>query len=153
MLTFANTRFGYSLQYPATYFDRGESSFPAAVDEQHFASEDVHAPLELSPDGLWLIVRVDTNVNHLSLADLAASHLYLTTATVRDVRQLEVAGEPAIQQVEDDHGAGHEYAYCVMTYVIHNDRLFTIEAVTFAEQAFSLHREEYNEVVASFRFD
>lgn len=152
--SYANPKYGYSLEYPSTYFDLGESrDLPLpTLDEKYFATADVPSPIELGLDDLWLSIRVIDNRQKESVDAWAARHpASASDVVISDVTPIQVGGKPAIQQIEDETKGPHESSYGAVTYVDDGDLILLIIGLTPSTSAFNAHADEYQAVVDSMR--
>jgi hypothetical protein len=53
---YTHPRWGYSVAYPATWFNLGNFGVPDT--DKYFSNENVGAPLQLDKQGIWLTIRV-----------------------------------------------------------------------------------------------
>ena len=149
--SYTNEQYGYSFEYPATYFDLGESrDLPAPLlDDKYFATANTSNPLELGLSDLWLTIRVVDNAQRESLESWAASHLNSPSdPDPPSVKRIVVGGRPAIQQIEDAMTGPHEPSYSVVTYVDEGDLVLCINGMGLAKSGFDAHAAEYQAMVA-----
>ena len=145
--------YGYSLAYPATFYDLG-----GQAAEHYFATQSqaelAEGPMALAPDNLWVTVRVLENPAQQPLADwLAANQMARPEAQAITINDL-----PAIRQVEDSTGApGIEGGYAVSTYLASGDKVYQIQALTSpatsTADSFNRYASAYDLMTYSFNLN
>jgi len=55
--TYMSTNWGYTVKYPATWYDLPNSGAPDA--DKYFSNQKVANPAQMEPGGVWLTIRIE----------------------------------------------------------------------------------------------
>jgi hypothetical protein len=142
-------RYHYRFVLPPGYTARGGGPVDAPRYDRYFSNEDVEQPLELSPNGVFITVRVVPNPQEYSLSEWVTNHRTETSpaCVVSEPRELTIAERPAeqITVVSDCL-----FRAAPITYVAEGDEVFSIWMAPMSLSAAEEQRPAYQQILGTF---
>jgi hypothetical protein len=102
---YSNSTYHYSLKYPTGWYDVPNGGAPST--DKYFANQNVGAPLQMVPGGIWLTVRVAVGTATRCAPSGTQGRLILSQKTTT------VSGYPATEYELGPGGPSASYDYVV----------------------------------------
>jgi TolA-binding protein len=145
-------QYDYSIKYPKNWYNF--PNFSMSDSEKSFSNKNVGYPLEIGPDGIWIAISIRENTEYLSLSEWASRHTHSPQAVVANVKNININGLSAIQQVEDfTKTEGTDGGYSMVTYLAQDKKVYSIRSITYKGATFDEYKNEYNLIVESFKLN
>ena len=141
--TYVSARWGYSIAYPANWYDLPNSGAPDT--QKYFSSENVGAPLLMSSRGVWETIEVQP----YSAASCPAS--YVTSSAARQ-SPITVDGVATTRYVINMTPSGAEASYGIGVWVKDGASCYSIQFDSPTASTRDANAGIDDQAIASFKF-
>ena len=141
--TYISARWGYSIDYPASWHDLPNSGAPDI--QKYFSNENVGAPLQMSASGVYETITIGPNQSEPCAASWVSS---------MSIRQSPITldGVSTIRYVVNFTPSGTEASYMVGVWVGHSGSCYSITFLSLNPSARDANIDVADQAIASFRF-
>ncbi|MDD3284321.1 MAG: hypothetical protein PHZ07_01880 [Patescibacteria group bacterium] len=147
--TYYDAKNNYTIKYPNNWISMKDTSDWIV----YFLNENVGAPLEMSSNGIFVVVSANVNSDNLTLSDWISREKISKGTEILSSENININGIEAIQrikdatQVEDTSGL-----YSIHTYFLKDNTIYSIVGMSSDKEGLNKNIEEYKYMVNSFDF-
>jgi hypothetical protein len=141
--TYVSTRWGYSIDYPADWFDL--DNFGAPDTEKYFSNEKVGAPLEMTAHGVWETMEVQPNSTGSCPPSYVAKYVVRQSPTTVD-------NISATRYVINQTPSGGEAGYLIGIWVMHGGSCYSIQFLSSIPATRDANADVADQTISSFKF-
>jgi len=141
--TYLSARWGYSIDYPADWFDLDNAGAPDT--QKYFSNERVGAPLEMTARGVWVTVEVQPNPTGPCPPSYVSKYVVRQSPTTLD----SVA---TTRYVINMTPSGGEAGYIIGVWGMHSASCYSIQFLSTTPATRDALAGTADKLIASFRF-
>lgn len=133
--TYRDTKLGYSISYPPAW---QEIANLGPNNEKYFSSQNVGAPLEMQPGGIWVTFSIAKESPYYS--QLFSSPIGAVASATKQkiqltkIADLSIGNNPAVKYIsETAGGTGTEYSYSINYAISYKKQVYHLEMMAFSK--------------------